>query len=79
MMTDYRPVDCALHSEYELAIMQRRRLHMTWPGNDATTRSEVVLPADLYTRQGEEYMIVTRSNGQVEHIRLDRIISYHQA
>lgn len=79
MMTDYRPVDCALHSEYELAIMQHRRLHITWSGNDATTRSEVVMPTDLYTRQGEEYMIITRSDGQIGQIRLDRIIRYHPA
>ena len=78
-MTDYRPVDCAVHSEYELAIMQRRRLHITWSGNDATTCSEVVMPTDLYTRQGEEYLIVTCSDGQVGHIRLDRIIRYHLA
>ena len=78
-MTDYRPVDCVVHSEYELAIMQRRRLRITWSGNDATTRSEVVMPTDLYTRQGEEYLIVTRNDGQFEHIRLDRIISYHLA
>jgi transcriptional antiterminator Rof (Rho-off) len=76
-MTDYRPVDCTLHSEYELAIMQRRRLHLTWLGNDDTTCIEVVMPTDLYTRQGEEYMVVVRSNGQVENIRLDHIIGYH--
>lgn len=78
-MTDYRPVDCALHSEYELAIMQRRRLHPGWLGNDAMPRIKVVMPADLYTRQGEEYMVVTRSNGQVEYIRPDCIIRYHHA
>jgi transcriptional antiterminator Rof (Rho-off) len=78
-MTDYRPVDCALHSEYELAIMQQRRLHLTWQGNDATTHIEVIMPTDLYTPQGEEYMVITRGNGQVEDIRLDRIIRYHDA
>ena len=78
-MTDYRPVDCALHSEYELAIMQCRRLHLTWPGNDDAIRNEVVMPTDLYTRQGEEYMTVTCRDGQIEHIRLDRIIRHHLA
>lgn len=78
-MTDYRPVDCALHSEYEPAIMQRRRLHLTWLGSDGTAHIEVVIPTDLFTRQGEEFMVITRSAGEIEEIRLDRILRHHNA
>ena len=78
-MTDYRPIDCGLHSEYELAILQRRRLHLTWLGSDHATYSEIVTPTDLVTREGEEFMIISRRGGETVEIRLDRIIGYHSA
>ncbi len=28
-MTDYTPIDCSLHSEYELAIIQGKHLRIT--------------------------------------------------
>ena len=74
-MSDYRPVDCARHSEYELAIMQRRRLQLTWHGRDGATRTETVTPVDLYARRGEEFLRVACSGGQEDEIRLDRIIA----
>jgi transcriptional antiterminator Rof (Rho-off) len=78
-MTDYLPIDCALHSEYELAILQHRRLHLTWLDSDDATHSEIITPTDLVTRQGKEFMIFTRSGGETGKIRLDRIIRYHNA
>ena len=78
-MTDYRPIDCGLHSEYELAILQRRRLHLTWSGSGDATHSDIVKPTDLITRHGEECMIFTRSGGETAEIRLDRIIRHHSA
>ena len=78
-MTDYRPIDCGLHSEYELAILQRRRLHLTWLGSDDATHRDIVKPTDLITRHREEFMIFTRSGGETGKIRLDRIIGYHCA
>ena len=74
-MSDYRPVDCARHSEYELAITQRRRLQLTWYDGDGASRTETVTPVDLYARRGEEFLRVARSGGQEDEIRLDRIIA----
>jgi transcriptional antiterminator Rof (Rho-off) len=78
-MTDYRPIDCALHGDYELAILQRHRLQLTWLDSNNATHLEVITPTDLLTRQGEEFMFITRRGGQIEEIRLDRIIRYHNA
>ena len=50
-MTDYTPVDCGLHSEYELAIMQRRRLALSWHDEVQIDYSETVTPVDLYTQE----------------------------
>ena len=75
MMTDYRPVDCALHSEYELAIMQQRRLQLTWHDGQGASRTETVTLIILYARRGAEFLRVTRGGGQEEEIRLDRIIA----
>ena len=74
-MNDYRPVDCARHSEYELAIMQQRQLQLTWHDRQGASRSETVKPVDLFARGGAEFLRVTRAGEQEEEIRLDRIIA----
>ena len=73
-MTDYRPIDCALHSEYELAVMHNRRLKITWRQTDGQLRVEVLMPRDLRTRNHEEFLIAERSNGQRLELRLDAIV-----
>ncbi len=73
MTTDYVPVDCGLHSEYELAVMQHRKLHLCWRDDGQTVQSGTVTPLDLYTADGEEYIIVRDAQGSQKHIRLDRI------
>jgi len=70
-MSDYRPIPCALHSEYELAIMHRRRVQLRWTGGD-----EPVLPLDLVARNGEEFLIFERSDGQRQEVRLDHILAF---
>jgi Rho-binding antiterminator len=78
-MTDYRPVDCALHSAYELAILQRRRIRLDWLDGTAERRSETVLPVDLVTRRGEEFLVVRQADGCRADIRLDRILAFPDA
>jgi len=75
MMTDYTPIDCGLHSEYELAIMQRQPLELCWHSADQTRHRETITPVDLYTRDGEEYMLIRDAAGAELAIRLDRITS----
>lgn len=72
-MTDYTPIDCGQYSEYELAILQRKRLRISW--RDATGQAciEVFTPLDLVTRDHAEFLVVTRSDGQRRELRLDHI------
>jgi len=72
-MTDYTPVDCGLHSAYELSIMQARSLRITWRDRDGRQHSEVLQPRDLVTRDHEEFLVVETPQGQRLEIRLDYI------
>lgn len=72
-MTDYIPIDCALHSDYELAIMRRRQLRLTWHDDNGITHIKTVTPTDLRTHNHEEFMDVTDTQGNAYSIRLDRI------
>jgi Rho-binding antiterminator len=72
-MTDYTPIDCALHSEYELAIVHGLHLRISWSRPDGRRHVEVLKPRDLKTRNHEEYLIAEQPDGQQLEIRLDRI------
>jgi transcriptional antiterminator Rof (Rho-off) len=78
-MTDYTPVDCGLHSSYELAIMQHQLVRLSWLDNEASVHTETVLPTDLVTRNGEEFMRITRAGGDSLDIRLDHIRRFEPA
>ena len=71
---DYHPIDCAVYSAYELAILHRQRLRVGWRGEDGLSHQEVLLPLDLVTRAGAEYLIAAAAGGQRLELRLDRII-----
>jgi Rho-binding antiterminator len=72
-MSDYIPIDCALYSEYELAIMRRWRLRIVWKDETGLSHVEMLLPRDLQTRQGEEFLIAESGSGERLEIRLDQI------
>jgi Rho-binding antiterminator len=72
--TDYTPIDCSLYSEYELAIMHGKRLRVSWRDADGPARIEVLVPIDLRTCQGEEFLVVIDRHGTERQIRLDRIL-----
>lgn len=72
-MSEYTPIDCDRYSEYELAIMHKRKLRVCWRDAAAVTHVETLLPRDLQTRQGEEFLIAENSAGERLEIRLDRI------
>lgn len=73
MMTDYRPIDCGLHSEYELAIMLHRKIRLTWRDSQEKHR-ETVLPEDIHTRDHAEYLVFRTEDGRQLEIRLDHVL-----
>lgn len=73
MMSDYTPIDCDLYSEYELAILRKWRLRIGWRDTQGLTHIETLLPRDLQTRHGEEFLIAETTTGERLEIRLDQI------
>jgi len=69
---DYVSISCAIHSEYELAIMHRQKLRLVWhEGN--VIHDRVILPLDMQTRNHEEFLIGRNETGAAVTIRLDHI------
>ena len=74
--TDYVPIDCGLYSEYELIIMHRNRLQLSWRDAAGDAHIGIVTPTDLNTCEGAEFMAVTGRDGATFTIRLDRIMQF---
>jgi len=73
---DYIPIECGLHSEYELAIMHKSEILLTWIDNNEQQHYESVKPVDLVTRDKQEYLKVRTLNESLHEIRLDKILSF---
>ena len=72
-MTEYTPIDCALYSQYELAILHHRRLRLSWRDEAGDLHIAMLTPRDLQTRAGAEFMIAEDQDGQGLELRLDWI------
>ncbi len=70
----YSPVACAFHESLEFAVLRRQRLDLDWKAEGGEF-SERVLPVDVATRDGAEWLTVVRIDGRQERIRLDRIVA----
>lgn len=73
-MTDYTPIDCGVYSGYEVAILRRQRLMLSWRDAAGLARLGMVRPTDLETKNGEEFLLGETQDGAVVRLRLDRII-----
>jgi len=74
-MSAYQPIACAAHERLEFAVLRRQRLNLVWRTEAGEERVETVLPVDVATREGAEWLTIQRRGGQSESIRLDRIVS----
>jgi len=80
MAADYLPIACATHERLEFAVLRRQRLHLVWQSEDGRCQSsEHVLPVDVETREGAEWLTLQHENGARERVRLDRILSLAEA
>lgn len=80
MPAEYVPIACAAHERLEFAVLRRRRLRLTWLREDGQAEcSELVLPLDVATRAGAEWLSVRRQDGASEEVRLDRIRAVEEA
>lgn len=74
MSDQYRPIDCNLHSQYELYIMHHEMLRMAWLDEQGREHLDLLMPKDIRTELGAEYIICENSHDITTKIRLDRIV-----
>lgn len=68
----YLPIACDIYSELEAAIMHQRRLKLMWHEGNVCFAQQV-MPLDLQTQAGEEFLHVLLPSGERTRIRLDRL------
>jgi len=69
----YQPINCDRHSEYELAIMHKVMLQLSWAEEIGQQHIGKIMPLDLKTRDKKEYLIGQSNDGEIHYIRLDKI------
>lgn len=74
MSDQYRPIDCNLHSQYELYIMHHELLRMAWLDEQGQEHLDLLMPTDIRTELGAEYLICENNHDMATKIRLDRIV-----
>jgi Rho-binding antiterminator len=80
MPSDYQPIPCADHERLEFAVLRRRPLNLVWQRESGDEPcAERVLPVDVETREGAEWLTLERKDGTRERVRLDCIRSVDEA
>lgn len=75
MTEEYTPISCELHSKFELWTMHCQRLRIAWHDINGGSHIGVVMPKDVKTESGSEYLCFTDITDDKAHrIRLDYII-----
>ena len=73
MTKPYQPIPCALHDEYEIAIMHKKHLRIKWSDDRDEQHTGDVLPKDILVKDKQEFLVADAENGEALCIRLDNI------
>ncbi|MDP1926905.1 MAG: transcriptional antiterminator, Rof [Thiobacillus sp.] len=65
-MSDYRPIACADHERLEFATLTGQWLSLRVNGE-----LQRLLPLDVYTREGAEWLLAQTESGEQLTLRLD--------
>lgn len=77
MEQDYQPIACMQHERLEFSVLRRIPLMLEYRLEDQG-RVEKVMPLDVSTHDGAEWLKFRREDGSVEEIRLDWILSFEE-
>lgn len=69
-MSDYQPIACADHERLEFAALKRQWLDVNVTAGDRLGRLRL-LPVDVYTRDGAEWLVAETESGERLTLRLD--------
>ena len=69
-MSDYRTIACSDHERLELAALKRQWLDLTVTTGDQAGRQRL-MPLDVYTRDGAEWLLAETQSGEQLTLRLD--------
>ena len=75
--TSYKPISCDLHSQYELAIMHKNKLCLTWVEEGESVTKTDITPVDVQTKNKAEFLIAKTPKQDELVIRLDQITKMH--
>lgn len=64
----YHPIPCAQHERLELAALTRQWLDVRIDGE-----AQRLLPLDVYTREGAEWLKAQMASGEQRILRLDSL------
>ena len=69
-MSGYRPIACSDHERLELAVLKRQWLDLSIAAGERTGLHRL-LPLDVYTRDGAEWLTAENESGERLTLRLD--------
>lgn len=73
MIEPYVPIACALHDEYEIAIMHKKQLSIKWFDTKGKAHSATVQATDILVSDKEEFLVAKTTDNKELTIRLDRV------
>ncbi len=74
-MSDYVPIPCIAHEKLEFAVLRRQKLRLRLREEGGEERQLTVLPTDVTTRDGAEWLTYRTEEGESGVVRLDGILS----
>lgn len=77
MEQEYLPIACMQHERLEFSVLRRIPLMLKYR-LEGRHRVEKVMPLDVATRDGAEWLKFRHEDGSEEEIRLDRILSFEE-
>jgi Rho-binding antiterminator len=67
-VSDYRPIACSDHERLEFAALRKQWLDVRVGGE-----AQRLLPLDVYTRDGAEWLLAQTESGEQLTLRLDSL------
>jgi len=74
-MSDYVPISCMDHERLEFAVLRRQKLRLRCRLHAQGEHTFIVMPTDVNTRAGAEWLSFRTEAGETGEVRLDEILS----